>query len=47
MKGQDVKFKRNQIHFTAKVVGVNKQGQLIIDKGIEQNDNFGEITWEI
>ncbi len=47
MKGQDVKFKSNQIQFTAKVMGVNKQGQLIINKGIEQTYNFGEITWEI
>ena len=47
MKGQEVKFKSNQIQFTAKVVGVNKLGQLIVDKGIEQSYNFGEITWEI
>jgi len=46
-KEEDVKFKSNQILFTAKVIGVNKQGQLIIDKGIEQTYNFGEITWEI
>ena len=46
-KGEDVKFKSNQIQFTGKVVGVNKYGQLIINKGIEQSYNFGEITWEI
>jgi BirA family biotin operon repressor/biotin-[acetyl-CoA-carboxylase] ligase len=46
-KGALVKFKQKQIQFTGKVIGVNKHGQLIIDHGIEQTYNFGEITWEI
>ncbi len=46
-KNEFVKFKHNQIVFTGKVIGVNKLGQLIINKGIEQTYNFGEITWEI
>ncbi len=46
-KGEVVKFKTDQIKFSGKVVGVNKLGQLIIDKGIEQTHNFGEIIWEI
>jgi BirA family biotin operon repressor/biotin-[acetyl-CoA-carboxylase] ligase len=47
MKGQEVKFKTNQVQFSAKVVGVNKEGKLIVNKGIEQSYNFGAITWEI
>jgi BirA family biotin operon repressor/biotin-[acetyl-CoA-carboxylase] ligase len=46
-KGEVVKFKGNQLLFSAKVIGVNKNGQLIVDKGIEQTYNFGEITWEM
>ncbi len=45
--GKTVKFKNKNIHFTGIVKGVNKQGQLIIDQGIEQTYNFGEITWDI
>lgn len=47
MKGQEVKFKTNQVQFSAKVVGVNKEGKLIVNKGIEQSYNFGAITWDI
>ena len=46
-KGEDVKFIANQIQFTAKVIGVNKEGQLIVHKGIEQYFNFGAINWVI
>ena len=46
-KGEVVKFKTDSIKFSGKVIGVNKLGQLIIDKGIEQTYNFGEIIWEI
>ena len=46
-RGELVKFKHNQIVFTGKVIGVNGLGQLIVDHGIEQTYNFGEITWEI
>ncbi len=45
--GENVKFKNKNIHFSGIVKGVNKQGQLIIDQGIEQTYNFGEIIWEI
>ncbi len=46
-KDEWVKFKQKQIAFTGKVIGVNAIGQLIIEQGIEQTYNFGEITWEI
>ena len=46
-KSSIVKFKTKNIQFSGKVIGVNKLGQLIIDQGIEQTYNFGEINWEI
>ena len=46
-KGEQVCFKNKEAQFQAKVIGVNKQGQLILDQGIEQTYNFGEINWEI
>lgn len=45
-RGALVKFKHNAISFSGKVIGVNAQGQLIIEHGIEQAYNFGEIIWE-
>ena len=45
-KGSILKFKKNNIGFTGKVIGVNQQGQLIIENGIAQAYNFGEIVWE-
>ena len=45
--GKTVKFKNKNIHFSGIVKGVNKQGQLIIDQGIEQTYNFGELIWDI
>ncbi len=45
--GEEVKFKSKHMRFSGIVKGVNKQGQLIIDQGIEQTYNFGEITWDI
>jgi BirA family biotin operon repressor/biotin-[acetyl-CoA-carboxylase] ligase len=45
-KGKEVKFKNNNISFTGTVIGVNTSGQLIINHGIEQAYNFGEIVWE-
>jgi BirA family biotin operon repressor/biotin-[acetyl-CoA-carboxylase] ligase len=44
--GKEVKFKNNNISFTGTVLGVNALGQLIINHGIEQAYNFGEIIWE-
>jgi hypothetical protein len=46
-KDELVKLKQKQIAFTGKLIGVNALGQLIIEQGIEQTYNFGEITWEI
>jgi biotin-(acetyl-CoA carboxylase) ligase len=46
-KGELVKFKQHQIGFTGKVIGVNAVGQLIVEHGIEQTYNFGELIWEI
>ena len=45
-KGSIVKLKKNNISFSGKVIGVNEQGQLIIENGIPQAYNFGEIVWE-
>ena len=45
--GEIVKFKNKNIHFSGIIKGVNKQGQLIIDQGMEQTYNFGEIIWDI
>ena len=42
-----VKFKKGQILFSGKVIGVNHKGQLIIENRIEQTFNFGELIWEI
>jgi BirA family biotin operon repressor/biotin-[acetyl-CoA-carboxylase] ligase len=46
-KGEQVKFKTNNIQFIGKVIGVNTLGQLLVDQGVEQAYDFGEITWEI
>jgi BirA family biotin operon repressor/biotin-[acetyl-CoA-carboxylase] ligase len=46
-KGEQVKFKTNNIQFIGKVIGVNALGQLLVDQGVEQAYSFGQITWEI
>ena len=44
-KDEVVTFKRNNIQFQAKVNGVDKDGQLLIMHGVEEQIPFGEITW--
>ena len=44
-KDEVVPFKRNNIHFHAKVNGVDKDGHLLITHGLEERIPFGEITW--
>ena len=44
-KGEMVPFKRNNILFQAKVIGVGKDGHLLIQHGVEERIPFGEITW--
>ncbi len=44
-KNELVLFKRDNIQFQAKVNGVDKDGQLLIVHGVEEQIPFGEITW--
>ncbi len=44
-KDELVPFKRNNIHFKAKVNGVDKDGHLLIMHGVEERIRFGELTW--
>jgi len=44
-KDEVVPFKRNNIQFHAKVNGVDKDGHLLITRGVEERIPFGEITW--
>jgi len=44
-KDEVVPFKRNNIQFLAKVIGVEKDGHLLIEHGVEERIPFGEITW--
>jgi len=44
-KNEVALFKRDNIQFQAKVNGVDKDGQLLIMHGMEEQIPFGEITW--
>lgn len=44
--GEKVKFKNGAIQFEGIVKGVNKNGQLIVDKGVEEAYDFGKLLWE-
>jgi BirA family biotin operon repressor/biotin-[acetyl-CoA-carboxylase] ligase len=44
-KDEVVQFKRNNIQFLAKVIGVEKDGHLLIQHGVDERISFGEITW--
>jgi BirA family biotin operon repressor/biotin-[acetyl-CoA-carboxylase] ligase len=44
-RGELVKFKKENIHFEGVVKGVNAGGQLIIEAGVEQAFDVGEIDW--
>jgi BirA family biotin operon repressor/biotin-[acetyl-CoA-carboxylase] ligase len=44
-KNEIVKFKRHNRVFTATVKNVNENGQLIVDHGIEERLDFGDVEW--
>jgi BirA family biotin operon repressor/biotin-[acetyl-CoA-carboxylase] ligase len=46
-KGTKRKFKKQNTSFEATILGVNEKGQLVLDQGIEQTYNFGELIWII
>ena len=46
-KDEKRKFKKQNTSFEATILGVNEKGQLILDQGIEQTYNFGELIWTI
>lgn len=39
------RFRKGNITFDATIKGVNRQGQLILEHGIEEAINYGEIEW--
>ena len=44
-KNETVKFKRRNRVFKAAVKSVNESGQLIVEHGIEEKFDFGEVEW--
>jgi BirA family biotin operon repressor/biotin-[acetyl-CoA-carboxylase] ligase len=44
-KNEIVKFKRRNRIFKATVKSVNKGGQLVVEHGIEEKFDFGEVEW--
>jgi BirA family transcriptional regulator, biotin operon repressor / biotin---[acetyl-CoA-carboxylase] ligase len=46
-KGQKVKFKKGSRVFEGLVKGVNEQGLLLVETGVEEQFGFGEIEWLI
>jgi BirA family transcriptional regulator, biotin operon repressor / biotin---[acetyl-CoA-carboxylase] ligase len=44
-RGENVKFKKDNIVFQANVIGVSPLGQLITKDAIEKRFDFGEIEW--
>lgn len=46
-KGESVTLKKNNIVFDCFIKGVNIYGQLVIEKGIEQLLDSGEVEWVI
>ena len=44
-KNELVAFKKDNIHFKARVEGVNKQGELLVSGGLQDHFQFGEIVW--
>ena len=44
-KNQLVKFKKNQVVFEAKIIGVDKNGELEIERGIVEKHPHGSIEW--
>lgn len=39
------RFRKGNVTFDAVIKGVNRQGQLILEHGIEEAVNYGEIEW--
>lgn len=46
-KGQTVRFKKDNIAFSATVESVNEHGELLLKDGLEDRFRFGEISWVI
>jgi len=46
-KGELVKFRKDNRVFSATIKNVNPTGQLVVQHGIEEQFNFGEIEWLI
>jgi len=44
-KNEIVKFKRDNRVFKATVKNVNENGQLIVEHGVEETFDFGEVEW--
>jgi BirA family transcriptional regulator, biotin operon repressor / biotin---[acetyl-CoA-carboxylase] ligase len=44
-RGENVKFKKDNIVFQAMVIGVSVMGELIIKDAIEKRFGFGEVEW--
>jgi BirA family transcriptional regulator, biotin operon repressor / biotin---[acetyl-CoA-carboxylase] ligase len=46
-KNEKVKLKKDSRVFNATIKGVTEKGQLVIDSGIEERFDFGEVEWLI
>lgn len=46
-KGQNVRFKKENISFEGEVIGVNNMGKLMIKTSMLEEFDFGELEWEM
>jgi BirA family biotin operon repressor/biotin-[acetyl-CoA-carboxylase] ligase len=46
-KGETVRFKKDNIAFSASVESVNQTGELVLKNGLQDRFKFGEIVWII
>jgi BirA family biotin operon repressor/biotin-[acetyl-CoA-carboxylase] ligase len=46
-KGETVRFKKENIAFSARVESVNEQGELLLKDGLQDRFRFGEIVWVV
>jgi BirA family biotin operon repressor/biotin-[acetyl-CoA-carboxylase] ligase len=44
-KGDTVRFKKDNITFSARVESVNEMGELLLKDGLQDRFHFGEIVW--
>jgi BirA family biotin operon repressor/biotin-[acetyl-CoA-carboxylase] ligase len=44
-KGESVRFKKENIAFSATVESVNEIGELLLKDGLQDRFHFGEIVW--